>query len=147
MCPLSEQVRDDLVTPDPSSHNASPARQKEDEKDAQQAVPTPPTAPRAYVVPDLLEVTHKRRTQVGLDHRGHVTRPDDRRETGERGGKLAEMTDKVTDHYSSEVKHALALMTRAVNFLIYMTIVVVIAGRIIKMYSGIYSNIDRVLDS
>ncbi len=63
-------------------------------------------------------------------------------ETGEKGGKVEEMVDKITHYYSNEVKKTLNLMLRAINFIIFLSIVTFCAYNITQMFAGTIIKLD-----
>jgi type II secretory pathway component PulF len=67
-------------------------------------------------------------------------------ETGEKGGKLDEITAKITEYYTEEVKTSLGRLVKVLNFVIYLGIMLFIAWSIIRSYAGHFAEIEKLYD-
>jgi len=65
-------------------------------------------------------------------------------ETGEEGGKLEEISGKISDYYTDEVKRSIGMIISALNFLIYLSIIIFIAWSVIGRFIYTMSQIEEV---
>jgi type II secretory pathway component PulF len=66
-------------------------------------------------------------------------------ETGEKGGKLEETTEKITEYFYDEVTNALTMLVRGLTFAIYFAIMIFVAYNIITMALDAYKPLKDVL--
>ena len=65
-------------------------------------------------------------------------------ETGEKGGKLEEATEKIEEYFSEEVMSALSMLIKGLGILIYLIIIGFIAYNIITMAMGTIDRINEI---
>ena len=67
-------------------------------------------------------------------------------ETGEKGGKLEEATEKIEEYFSDEVRSAFSMLIKSLGILIYLVIIGFIAYNIITMAMGTIDRINEIGD-